>query len=86
MQTVYLDRTENQHPVPLAQAMAISSGFMASFAHDKLRFLQDVCCTERLGNYGVLDQHGGRQSTHVCIHNISHLSLEGDKDGTLVTA
>lgn len=47
--------------MPLAQAMAISSGFLASWGHNKNEILKGICSTEKLLTWGVLEgKKGGR--------------------------
>jgi hypothetical protein len=42
------------HTVPLAQAVSISSSFLAVAAHDKSKLAQALASTEKLVNWGVL--------------------------------
>jgi hypothetical protein len=60
MQSVDFERTG--HPVPLAQAMAISSGFMAAGAHDKYNLVKNLTSTEELFTWGLMEgPQGGKQ-------------------------
>lgn len=44
------------HTVPLAQAVSISSSFLAVAAHNRSELAQDLASTEKLVNWGVLDR------------------------------
>jgi len=44
------------HTVPLAQAVSISSSFLAVAAHDKSELAQELASTEKLVNWGVLEK------------------------------
>jgi len=53
-----------RHPVPLAQAVAVSSGFLASWTHDKNDVLKGLCSTEDLVTWGVLEGEKGAAPEH----------------------
>jgi hypothetical protein len=57
LQTVdvsYVRGKDELHTVPLAQAVSISSSFLAVAAHDKSELAQELASTEKLVNWGVL--------------------------------
>jgi hypothetical protein len=54
LQTVDITRDKEQHTVPLAQVVAISSGFLAAATHHLSDFVQRWASTERLLNWGML--------------------------------